>query len=110
MLGLLHYLHWMQTQLSLQVSSAAAVTMSTVTEYAVPDTPDIVFPRVKHCSKVGRHAYVIYSQAEFSNAKVCEVVERATVSGDWGKGGAGREEGQGMAAQSALQDRRQHLF
>ena len=59
-LGLLHYLHWMQTQLSLQASSAAAVTMSTVTEYAVPDTPDIVFPRVKHCSKEGRDAYVIY--------------------------------------------------
>ena len=50
------------------------------------------------------------SQAEFSNEKVCEAVERATVSGDWVKGGAGREEGQGMAAQSTLQDRRQHLF
>ena len=57
--------------------------MSTATEYAVLDTPGIVYPRVqKHCSKEGRDAYVIYSQAEFSNTKVCEAVEMATVSGD----------------------------
>ena len=57
--------------------------MSTATEYAVLDTPGIVYPRVqKHCSKEGRHAYVIYSQVEFSNTKVCEEVEMATVSGD----------------------------